>query len=244
MEETFYGKRDLFGKSFIVKRRPLFDLATKVERGKVKIKPRKDIKTQKIVDWPIRRVVEEFLETQEELTMEGWTAFCAQARRGANGPRILQVLMTETEPDAVDEYGNFSKAGLAARGQYRRAASHAGYFVLTRPVPTKAEPQKRKISVQPVFAFQSERDARNALLSEQGVEIIDYFWSNCQVTIARPWQFKGETYPIGEYTLKTLWAQGNAVLKHSSHGLIGSKPKHNAPIPLGVLVDAGMKRAY
>ena len=105
MEETFYGKRELFGQEFMVKRRPLFDLATKEEKGKAKIKPRKDIKTQKIVDGAIRRVVEEFLETQDELTLEAWTAFCAQARRGASGPRIVQVLMTETEPDAVDEYG-------------------------------------------------------------------------------------------------------------------------------------------
>lgn len=242
MEETFYGRRELFGEAFMVKRRPLFDLATKEEKGKVKIKPRKDIKTKKIVDGAIRRGVEEFLETQDELTLEAWTAFCAQARRGANGPRIVQMLMTETEPDAVDEYGNFSKAGASARGQYRRAASHGGYFILTRPAPTKKEPEKRKIEVQPVFAFQSEREVRAALLAEQGVEIVDYFWSNCQVVIAKVWEFKGETFPAGEYTLKTLWAQGNAVLKHGNLGIIGAKPKHNAPIPLWVLVEAGIKR--
>ena len=150
--------------------------------------------------------------------------------------------MTETEPDAVDEYGNFSKAGASARGQYRRAASHGGYFILTRPAPTKKEPEKRKIEVQPVFAFQSEREVRAALLAEQGVEIVDYFWSNCQVVIAKVWEFKGETFPAGEYTLKTLWAQGNAVLKHGNLGIIGAKPKHNAPIPLWVLVEAGIKR--
>lgn len=243
MEETFYGKRELLGKSFMVKRRLLFDLATKEEKGKAKIKPVKDIKPRKIVDGAIRRIVEEFLETQDELTLEAWTAFCAEVRCGANGPRIVQILMTETEPDAVEEYGNFSKAGDAARGQYRRAASHAGYFVLTRPAPTKKEPEKRRIEVRPVFAFQSEKDVRDALVAEPGVEIVDYFWSNCQVTLANAWEFKGETFPPGEYTLKTIWAQGNAVLKHGSLGMIGAKPKHNAPIPLWTLVAAGIQRA-
>jgi CRISPR-associated endonuclease Csn1 len=243
MEETFYGKRQLLGQAFMVKRRPLFDLATKEEKGKVKIKPRKDIKTRKIVDGAVRRVVEEFLETQDELTLEVWSAFCAQARCGANGPRIVQMLMTETEPDAVDEYGDFAKAGEAARGQYRRAASHAGYFILTRHAPTAKEPEKKKIEVRPVFAFQSERDVRAQLCSEPGVVIVDYFWSNCQVLIRQEWEFKGEVYPAGEYTLKTVWAQGNAVLKHGGHGMIGAKPKHNAPIPLRMLVDAGIRRA-
>jgi len=242
MEETFYGKRQLLGQAFMVKRRPLFDLATKEEKGKVKIKPRKDIKTQKIVDGAVRRVVEEFLETKDELTLEAWTAFCVQARRGANGPRIVQALMTETEPGAVDEYGNFAKAGGSARGQYRRAASHAGYFILTRLAPTAKEPEKKRIQVRPVFAFQSEKDVRALLCSEPGVAIVDYFWSNCQVLIRQEWELKGEVYPAGEYTLKTLWVQGNAVLKHGGCGTIGAKPKHNAPIPLRTLVDAGIKR--
>ncbi len=242
MEETFYGKRQILGQVFMVKRRALFDLATKEEKGKVKIKPRKDIETKKIVDDAIRRVVEEFLETQEELTLEAWAAFCRQARRGASGPRIIQISMTETRAGAVDEYGNFAKAGDSARGQYRRGASHAGYFILTRPAPTAKEPEKKKIEVRPVFAFQSEKDVRALLCSEPGVAIIDYFWSNCQVLIREEWEFKGEVFPAGEYTLKTLWAQGNAVLKHGGRGMIGSKPKHNAPVPLRALVDAGIKR--
>ena len=83
---------------------------------------------------------------------------------------------------------------------------------------------------------------RALLCSEPGVAIVDYFWSNCQVLIRQEWEFKGEVYPAGEYTLKTLWVQGNAVLKHGGCGTIGAKPKHNAPIPLRTLVDAGIKR--
>ena len=60
MEEVL-RQAQLSGQAFIVKRRPLFDLATKEEKGKVKIKPRKDIKTDKIVDGAIRGLVEGFL---------------------------------------------------------------------------------------------------------------------------------------------------------------------------------------
>jgi hypothetical protein len=163
-------------------------------------------------------------------------------RLGKNGPRIEKVLLTETEPNALEEYGNFSKSGQSSRGQYRRAATHAGYFVITRPAPTKSQPDYRKIEVRPVFAFQSRKAIADKLRGAPGLEIVDYFCSNCQVTIAHPWEFKSETFPPGEYMLKTLWAQGNAVLKHAKHGLIGAKPKHNAPIGIRILVEAGMHR--
>lgn len=103
-------------------------------------------------------------------------------------------------------------------------------------------PEYRKIEVRPVFAFQNRKAIERELNAETGLEVLGYFWSNCQVMIDRPWEFKGETYPPGEYTLKTLWTQGNAVLKHAKHGLIGVKPKHNAPIGLRILVDAGIRR--
>jgi len=99
------------------------------------------------------------------------------------------------------------------------------YFILTRPAPTKKEPDRRKIEVYPVFAFQSSKGVDGQLRAEPGVQIVDYFWSNCQVAIAKEWEFKGEKYPADEYTLKTLWTQGNAVLKHGGRGLIGAKPE-------------------
>ena len=217
------------------------DLATREVGGKLELKPLKDIKPQKIVDRAIRRLVVAFLESHPRLTLSEWLEWCEGTRLGNRGPRIKQVLMTETEPNALKEYGNFSKLGEESRRQYRRAASHAGYFIVSRPAPTKREPAHRKLEVRPVFAFQSRNAVERELRAEAGVEIVDYFWSNCQVLISRPWSFKGATYPAGEYTLKTLWAQGNAVLKHARYGLLGAKPKHNAPVGLRILVDAGIR---
>jgi CRISPR-associated endonuclease Csn1 len=242
LEETLYGARRIGKADYIVKRRPVADLATKEVKGKLELKPSKDIKPQKIVDGAIRRLVEDYFRGHPQLTLNEWLDWCKNARLTAGGPRIEQVLMTETEADALEEYGDFNKSGDGSRGQYRRAASHAGYFIVTLPAPTKKEPGHRKIEVRPVFAFQSRKAIEEELKTETGLEIADYFWSNCQVMLARPWPFKGETFPAGEYTLKTLWAQGNAILKHASRGLLGAKPKHNAPIGVRVLVEAGIKR--
>ena len=241
LEETFYGVRRIQDAEYIVKRRPLVDLATKEVKGKRELKPQKDIKPQKIVDGAIRRMVEEFLQSHPNLMLNEWAEWCKERRLGQSGPRIEQVLMKETDADALEEYSNFSKPGEVGRGQFRRAASHAGYFIISRPAPTKAEPEHRKIEVRPVFAFQSRKAVERELRAETGIEVVGYFWSNCQVMIDRLWEFKGETYPAGEYTLKTLWAQGNAVLKHGRYGLLGAKPKHNAPIGLRILVDAGIR---
>jgi CRISPR-associated endonuclease Csn1 len=242
LEETLYGQRQLNGARYVVKRRPLVDLATKEVKGKLQLKPYKDISPQKIVDGAIRKIVGAFLEANPNLTLEQWLAWCETARRGNDGPRIKQVLMTESKANEVDEYGNFSKAGEAGRGQFRRGASHAGYFVIKRAAPTKKDAQAYRLEVRPVFAFQSRAKVEEALRAEIGVEVVDYFFSNCQVSLEREWEFKGEKFPAGEYTLKTLWTQGNAVLKHAQRGMIGAKPKHNAPIPLRTLVEAGMRR--
>jgi CRISPR-associated endonuclease Csn1 len=243
IEETFYGSRRILGDEYIVKRRALVDLATRQVGGKLELKPLKDIKPQKIVDRAISRLVVAFLESHPSLSLSEWLGWCKGARLGASGPSIQQVLTTETEPNTLEEYGNFSKVGEQSRPQYRRAASHSGYFIVSRPAPTRAEPAHRKLEVRPVFAFQSRNAVERALRAETGAEVVDYFWSNCQVLIPRPWEFKGATYPAGEYTLKTLWAQGNAVLKHAKCGLVGAKPKHNAPVPLRILVAAGIRRA-
>ncbi len=242
MEDTIYGRRELLGAAYIVKRRPLLDLATKVEKNQLTIKPMKDIKPQKIVDGAIRRQVQAFLGSHPDLTLEQWASWSASVRLGGSGPRIVKVLMTETDADAVEEYGNFGKTGGSGRGQFRRAESHTGYFILTRPAPTKKNPDLRRVGIHPVFAFESEKEVGAKLRAEPGVQLVDFFWSNCQVKIASEWEFKAEFYPADEYTLKTLWTQGNAVLKHGGRGLIGAKPKHNAPIPIRTLVEAGIQR--
>lgn len=241
LEETFYGMRSLNGANYIVKRRPLFDLAVKEVKGKLELRARKDIEPHKIVDGAIRELVAEFLGAHPDLTLEQWRDWCATLRLSPNGPRIVKVLMTETKRDAVEEYGRFGKAGNAGREQYRRGASHAGYFVFTLPATAKKESGKRPVRVQPVYAFQQRAAVEKELRSTPGVEIGGYFWAGCQVILAKEWEFKGERFPADEYTLRTLWTQGNAILKHGAHGFIGAKPKHNAPIPLWILVDAGMK---
>lgn len=243
LEETFYGMRSLNGAHYIVKRRLLFDLAVKLVKGKPELRSRKDIEPHKIVDGAIRELVEEFLGAHPNLTLAQWREWCGTLRLNQNGPKIVKVLMTETKRDAVEEYGRFGKAGGAGREQYRRGATHAGYFVFTSPArPKETESTKRLVRVQPVYAFQQRGEVEEELRSQSGVAIIGYFWAGCQVTIAKEWEFKGEKFPADEYTLRTLWTQGNAILKHGARGLIGAKPKHNAPIPLRLLVDAGMKR--
>jgi CRISPR-associated endonuclease Csn1 len=243
LEETFYGVRRIGEAEFVVKRRRLADLATKEVKGKLEIKRKEDIKPHKIVDGAIRRLVQDLLNKHLDLSLEQWLDWCDKARLSPGGTKIHQILMTETEPDALDEYVNLSKTGESGRGQYRRGASHSGYFVVTLPAPNKAEPHRRKIEVRPVFCFQSRLTVQQKLQLEEGLEIVDYFWSNCQVKLEKPLEFKGETWPAGEYTLKSMWSQGYAVLKHGRLGFLGARPRHNAPISVRVLMDANMRRA-
>jgi len=236
LEETIYGRRMRDGKEYRVGRENLVSLALKGDPKKPLMRASVDIESEirRILDSSIQKKLRTFFTENPAATVERWKQFC-----GALG--IKKVMITKTKPGSIAEYGLMTKSSSEKRGHYKKAANHRGYFIVTRPSPTKALPGKRTAYVAPVFAFQTRQEVEARLKQETGLEIVDYFWSHCQVHFEKAWPFKGTEYPPGEYTLKTLWEQGNAVLKHPILGSIGERPRHNSPVGIAVLVEAGIR---
>ncbi len=231
-EETFYGRRIIDGKEFIVGREELSGLAVKVVKNKRGLKARKDIDTSRIIDTQIRNKVEQFLAATPGLTLEHWDKWCAEFRLSEEGQRVQKVLATKSKADSIGEYKDLSKDKT---GQYRRGAKHRGYFVYERPAPSKKEPHKMQTEVQPVYVFQSEARIRKELSEQEGVIVLGFFESGCQVRTTKEWEYQGKKYPNDAYICTSIWTNRNAKLKHPQLGEIG-------PVGLRILLDAGFKR--
>ncbi len=236
LEAKFYGLRTINGQKFIVGRESLAALAIKVANNRETLKARKDIETHRIVDGQIRRDVEGFWEKNPSATLEAWKAWCQNYRLGGRGARVENILVTKSKADSIEEYKDVAKHdGDAQRGQFKRGAKHRGYFIYERPAPSKKDAQHTQIEVRPVFVFEGKHSVHEELRQHSGWKIHGYFESGCQVSLEKIWQFRGKTYPTGEYILKSVWANRNAELKHPQHGEIG-------PVGLRILLEAGFKR--
>ena len=244
IQAMFYGKRQLDGSTFIVKRRLLLDLGTKEIKNKKVLKPLKDIRqhSQRIVDGAIRRIVEEFLDAHDDLTLEQWMKWCDAVTRGENGPKIKQALMTESSPDNTENYHDFGKDQTARYGQFRKADKNTGYFIVAVPAPSKKDPDKLRYEVRQVYAFDNRNRKRARIQSEPGVRVVDEFWSGCQVSIEHEWEFRDQIMPPGLYRLHSIEDDGRTTLSSPQAGLHGSKEKDGGRANLAVLIQAGMKR--
>jgi hypothetical protein len=210
----------------------LASVAVKIEKNKRVLKERKNIETHRIVDGAIRRAVEDYLASESDLTLEKWDRWCSQFRLGKNGPKVVQLLMTKSKADSLDEYKDLSKDKT---GQLRRGAKHRGYFIFEREEKSKKGEPKKIIEVHPVYVFDSKMIVAE---KAKGPSVIShgYFESGCTVHIQKEWEFRGTKYPAGEYICTSIWANKNAKLRHPLFGEIG-------PVGLRILLDAGFKRS-
>ncbi len=242
IQAMFYGKRQLDGSTFIVKRRPLLELGTKEVKNKKVLKPLADIRqqAQTIVDGAIRRIVIEFLEAHGDLTLEQWTEWCDNVTRGDNGPRIKQVQMRESAADKTENYHDFGKDQTARFGQFRKADQCTSYFVIAVPTPSKKDPDAVRYKRRAVYAFDNRNEKRMQIQSEPGVRVVDEFWPSCQVRIEHEWELRGRSMPPGLYRLHGIEDDGRTTLSSPQAGLRGTKDEGRAS--LAVLMQAGMKR--
>jgi CRISPR-associated endonuclease Csn1 len=235
-EDKIYGRRLLEGHTFIVGRESLSGLAIKTVQNRETLRRRSDIETHRIVDGRIRRDVEAFWDGNPAATLEAWKEWCANYRRGINGPRVEKVLVTKSKAEATDEYKNVSKdVDAGTRGQYKRGAKHRGYFIYDRPAPTRKEPNRMQVEVRPVFVFESKREVLEDLSKHTDWKNYGFFESGCQVRTQREFEFQAKKYPADEFILGSVWANRNAKLWHPIHQEVG-------PVGLRILLDAGFKR--
>ncbi len=205
------------------------------EKEIASVKPR-NIALDRIVDARIRRDVELFWEQNADATLEEWKRRCASYRLGADGPVVIDMLVTKSKADAVDEYKDVSKdSSPSVRGQFKRGAKHRGYFIYDRPAPTRKEPKKMQVEVRTVFVFESKVEVLKELQKNTNWMIYGFFESGCQVRTQRDWEFQGKKYPADEFIVGSVWANRNAKLWHPIHNEIG-------PVGLRILLAAGFER--
>jgi CRISPR-associated endonuclease Csn1 len=237
LEATAFGRRNLNGSNYGVGRVGFLNLVVKVALNgarSLNVKPEGSGEADMIVDQAIRRDVQAFIDQRRKtLTLEEWDRWAAEYRRGGpDGPKVNKVLVTITNPDALDEYADLAKDGS---GQLRRGKRHRGYWVLRIPRPTKKDPGKTGLEVRPVYAHADKHALRGRLLENHGTEILLELESGCLVQIGSPIEHTKTPLPAGTYRLNSLWTQGNMVVSSQSG-------QTSAPIGLAKFIDAGLRR--
>jgi len=227
LADTIYGRRLENGRSVIVQRVSLRELAYKQEQQR----PVFNLRYAKgqidhVRDARIRRVLEEFIESGPDQT--AWDNFCRSLAKGAcaelAGRKVLKVTLNRDE-----EPKEFKDLSKDASGAYRtRKGGHRGQFVYVN--------ERGRVCVRPVRPFESLAAVKAEVQRlADGGRLVGFFQSMCLVELKRRVTHGELEFHPGVYRLNTITQDGRARISNVS----GEKsPK----ITLEKLVAAGFRR--
>jgi HNH endonuclease/RuvC endonuclease subdomain 3 len=227
LADTTYGMRD--SGTMMVKRSLLRSLAYKQEQQKPVFNlTYAATQIEAVRDERIKRELKKFLATKPDKFV--WDAYCDKLEKGEldsmRGIKVSKVNLNRKE--APIEFKDLSKDG---KGAYRtRKEDHLGQFVY---LDAKGKPR-----VEAVRVFDSIAKVKAEIAAKgEGIRIIGFFQSMCQVKWDKPVIHGNITLQPGTYQLNTIKkaGQGRAQVTSAS----GEK---SPEISLGKFLAAGFKR--
>ena len=239
LAETIYGARNENGKTTIVLRVSLRDLAFRpIGINKTRFDPeylRKQIAG--IRDPKIAAACLTFFKNKVD--ERKWEGFCARLhlkrRDGSAGPLVKRVVVEIGDATA---YKEMSKSP----GAYRKGKkSHKAQIVYLKTETDQNGRTKETVHVRPVYTFESSDRVQQELQRKFGnaIRIYGIFRAGCRIAVERAVHHKTKPLPPGEYQLNTIRTGTKDVKVTTRSGIT------HPEIPiyrLGNMIKAGLRR--
>ena len=200
LEDSIYAKKEIAGKSVMVKRFKLEELAYKNVGVNKKVYDlhslQKNIKN--IVSAQIRKIAGDFAQSRP--SENDWINWCKTVEIPSRFGRGSKILRVQAEVGDPAEYKDLSKDSC---GAYRKGASHKGQIIWKN--------KKGKFIVAPIYAFSSKFKVLNELGAREDFDsIVGEFRKHCLVKIESDvFNDKGDLLlSAGIYMVNTILADG------------------------------------
>ena len=154
---------------------------------------------------------------------------------GTKGPRVLKVNVTTGSPD---EYIDMSKD---QSGAFRKGKKgHRGQIIYLLRKKDERGVIKERVSVRPVYSFESRYQAEASLREKHGdaITLSGFFQSGCLVSINSEVQHDTLNLPAGIYMLNTIILPGTVKLTNQQGKTYPDIPKYS----LSKLMASGFRR--
>lgn len=203
--ETIYGKRIINDRTYITSRVALADM-------------KQDLKAIKnIIDTVIKEDLTSKLD--EQLTAGEWKTMLQNYVHPKKKTRVKKVLtivsegILETDLNGRERIGKYCDFGTkGTKGQFKRSKSHKKQLLYYD--------EKGKVKVLPIFANESERNAKNKItkLLQSGCKFYrngEIYRTGIKIYIPNDFNVSTTTYSKGEYIIRTIAEDGEIKVENN-----------------------------